>query len=210
MYQWEDGTVGHYYRYFRPPLSDFWAAMERAGALWSHAVLNAKHVTAKLCEKEETAEDHTQVHGLPETPEIQRTNPAKSPAGFPHVVCSSGHYTHDFLACDVQSACQQGDITGYSSGSNAGETALCKSTLAKLFTCKNDVEYVPYSLVCDHNQDCLDSSDEDFCVYPSCSGSRLFECASGEVMKKRVARYKASSEIRHAFTYSQVEGSFIV
>ena len=210
MYQWEDGTVGQYYRYFRPLTAVWWVGIEQAGALWSFSLLKTRNVAAKLCEKEETLGDHIQVHGLPETPEIQRTKPAKSPAGFPHVVCSSGHYTHDFLACDAQSACQQGDITGYSSGSNADVTALCKSTLATLFTCKSEVEYVPYSLVCDHSQDCLDSSDEDFCVYPSCSGSRLFECTSGQVMRKRVARYKASSEIRHALTYSQVEGNFIV
>ena len=183
MYQWEDGTVGHHYRYHRRALPPSWAGMDYAGLLRIIALVHTREVKTKLCEKEEIPEDRTQVHDLSETPDLPRPSPANSPAGFPHVVCSSGHYTHDFLACDAQTACQQGDSPGLSRGSNAVVTARCESTLATLFTCKNDVEYVPYSLVCDYNPDCLDSSDEDFCVYPPCSGSWLFECTNKQVME---------------------------
>ena len=36
-------------------------------------------------------------------------------------------------------------------------------------------EMIPFSLVCDHSSQCLDQSDEEFCVYPPCLG---FSCVN--------------------------------
>ena len=36
------------------------------------------------------------------------------------------------------------------------------------FQCQSETQRVPYSLVCDHRQDCLDGSDETFCTFLPC------------------------------------------
>ena len=184
MYQWEDGTVNYDNRYQRqawPPSAAF---------LFEDLVLSMipfsfegffGSTQLSLCEKEDLSETHTPQSGLSSKPNVRLPSPDSNSVGFPHVVCSSGHYTHLFLACDVRSDCLQHDPTRQSSGSDDTLMTLCTSTLATLFTCRNGVGHVPYSLVCDHTQDCLDSSDEDFCIYPSCSGRRQFECANGQV-----------------------------
>ena len=187
MYQWEDGTVNHCNRYTRlawPPSSGI---MDRAGSL---LIIPASHKHPSysklfLCEKEEISETPTDKNGLSRKPQVWLPESDGDSISFPHVVCSFGHYTHVFLACDAQSHCMQRGPSGQDSGSNDALMTLCMSILATLFTCRTGVEYVPYSLVCDHGQDCLDSSDEDFCVYPSCSGSRQFECANKQVKRER-------------------------
>ena len=137
-----------------------------------------------LCEKEDLSETGTPKNGLSGKPFVQLPSSDNDSVGFLHVVCSSGHYTHLFLACDVRSDCLQHDPLGQSNGSDT-LMALCTSILGTLFTCRNGVGRVPYSLVCDHSQDCLDSSDEDFCVYPSCSSSWQFECENRQVGHKK-------------------------
>ena len=108
--------------------------------------------------------------------------PTDLPGPVSAFVCPAGHWTHQFLACDRHSACGHLDRFRQHNGSDAsGVTSLCLSTLAMLFSCRNGVGRVPYSLVCDHSQDCLDNSDEDFCVHPSCSGSWQFECMNRQV-----------------------------
>ena len=186
MHQWEDGTVGHFFRYEKsggPPLR---AGMERAGAILIVPFSFRSNYVPMLCLCE-TEEERKRGYGIPGMPLVKPPSPANVSAGFPHVVCPSGHYTHQFLACDVQSACQPRDGPAPRDGE---VTPLCKSILATLFTCRNGVDFVPYSMVCDHNQDCLDASDEDFCVYPSCSGGWLFECANKQVSqgKERASR----------------------
>ncbi|XP_070189030.1 G-protein coupled receptor GRL101-like [Littorina saxatilis] len=42
----------------------------------------------------------------------------------------------------------------------------------------NSAKWVPYSFVCDHLQDCEDSSDEDVCVFPTCVLSDQYQCAN--------------------------------
>ncbi|KAK7502648.1 hypothetical protein BaRGS_00006223 [Batillaria attramentaria] len=77
--------------------------------------------------------------------------------------CPAGHVTHDFLACDVQSAC-------WSPGD------LLTSCLVLLFQCTNGFERVHYTFVCDYRPDCSDASDEKFCVFPPC---RITEFSCG-------------------------------
>ena len=183
MYQWEDGTVAYYSRYERYAWPPSCALIEKGGILLMGSVTLAPNPSTKplLCEKEEIEEANDREYGLFL---IHLNYPDNASLRFNHVVCSSGHYTHKFLACDVQSACRHRDSLGENSGVGDAVMDLCRSLVAMLFACRNDVEHVAYSLVCDHSQDCLDSSDEDFCVYPSCSRSGQFECSDKQVRRK--------------------------
>ena len=74
--------------------------------------------------------------------------------------CPLSHTTHKFLACDAKSNCFAADQE---------ETATCSDHLPRAgpyFTCRDQAERVPYSLVCDFRADCCDNSDEDFCQHP--------------------------------------------
>ena len=183
MYQWEDGTVSHYIRYRRsvwPPSS---VIMKEVHTL--QIVTSSSRNRHLVCEKEKVFKTLTAENGFSGKPQFQLPEIDSDSVSFPHVVCSSGHYTHRFLACDAQSHCMQRDPSGQGSGSDETLTAVCKSILDTLFTCRNGVEHVPYSLVCDHSQDCFDSSDEDICVHPPCSGGWLFECTNKQVKRKK-------------------------
>ena len=180
MYQWEDGTIGYFsqYRSMREPPSC--ARMERAGLLELYRC-NSREEHVFLCEDGGSPKhNHRNHNGV----SIKRNISLADLSGFSisrtYVFCPSGHWTHRFLACDKQTACWQHDSFRKDSGSREQKnmTSPCQSPLSTLFTCKNGVEHVPYSLVCDHSQDCRDSSDEDFCVHPPCSGSGLFECTN--------------------------------
>ena len=195
MCQWEDGTIGHLFRHERyaPPFS--FAGMVCAGTLLitSVAIEYLSFSKLFLCEKEETHKGRTVEYGLSWNPQAQLLDLDNSSVGFPHAVCSAGHYTHKFLACDIQSDCWQRDPLWQSRESDYALMTLCKSMLATLFTCRNDIEHVPYSLVCDHSQDCRDSSDEDFCVHPSCSGSGLVECTNKQIKNKNNKKKKQTN-----------------
>ena len=104
------------------------------------------------------------------------------------VVCPRSHWTHSFLACDIMSACwARRDVIKYSQermtwGIPASST--CPPPLTSLppyFRCLNDVDHVPYTMVCDYRQDCSDNSDEDFCLFPPCEGSFHFQCHNKQV-----------------------------
>ena len=203
MYQWEDGTLSHSSRYTRLTWPPSFGIMDRAGSL---LIVPASHKDPDynnvfLCEKEEPSDTPTAKNGLSRKPQVELPQSDDDSISFSHVVCFSGHYTHRFLACDAQSHCMQRGPSRQGSGSNDALMALCISVLSTLFTCRNGVEHLPYSLVCDHSQDCLDSSDEDFCVHPSCSGSRLFECANKQVKHKKNAMHILMYALIHVLLY---------
>ena len=89
--------------------------------------------------------------------------------------CPLGHVTHNFLACDVKSNCFE--------GTNHRSVGCLKGLVRSgpYFTCRNQVERVPFSLVCDYKADCCDESDEDFCQFPACEGRKLYMCANTQV-----------------------------
>ena len=108
------------------------------------------------------------------------------PPTFPlyYVICAReerhknlSHVTHGFLACDVLSDCF--------TTSDQASSRLCKRVMdpsPPSFTCHNNVQHVPYMLVCDHRHDCTDGSDEDFCVFPPCEDPSInFHCGDGQV-----------------------------
>ena len=104
------------------------------------------------------------------------------------VRCPAHHVTYNFLACDVQSACWlKSDVTyGSSSGSwGVPSPRGCPVKLTALppsFTCAGGVDGVPYSMVCDHRHDCLDQSDEHFCVFPTCDSMWQYQCRNKQVL----------------------------
>ena len=188
MVQWSDGTIGYFsnHQAFSQPPScgSFWngfhVAMYQCGGAAGDFV----------CEKTETSEKvYANPNDASKKRGIQFSKPSHISLNLTHVICPSGHWTHAFLACDKRADCWQRDTSELSGGTDARSlSSPCRSSLSAMFTCRNGVEHVPYSLVCDHSQDCLDFSDEDFCVHPSCSGSWQFECNNGQVRKTTMLR----------------------
>ena len=142
-----------------------------------------RHYASSLCERDDSIKVTTSQNDAPRRPGIQLPVPSDSTVHLTHTVCPFGHWTHEFLACDVQSACWQQDSVRQWSGDKdrRNMTAPCRFPFSEMFTCTSGVGRVPYSLVCDHGQDCLDNSDEDFCVHPSCTGAWQFECLNKQV-----------------------------
>ena len=109
-----------------------------------------------------------------------------------YVACPKRHFVHPFLACDVHSSCFANGEVNYDSSKDAWDTpsrTSCPAPFTSLppsFACDSGVERVPYSLVCDHRQDCQDNSDEDFCVFPPCSRGELQCGRSKQVVSKCV------------------------
>ena len=106
---------------------------------------------------------------------------------FQNVLCPSGHVTHSFLACDVISKCYAEDNVYYGRTRESWDIPSARSCRAPLtslppaFECASVVQRVPYSLVCDYRQDCQDNSDEDFCVFPQCTGDTPLQCDNQQV-----------------------------
>ncbi|XP_025116258.1 uncharacterized protein LOC112577405 [Pomacea canaliculata] len=90
--------------------------------------------------------------------------------------CPSLHYTHTFFACDVKSECW---------ADKYDNSKTCSTPLTSRppsFSCINEIQRVPYSLVCDHRSDCSDDSDEKFCIFSSCPLSKNdFVCDNKQV-----------------------------
>ena len=137
-----------------------------------------------VCEIDESSmQTYTGQKVATRRPGIQLPVPSDSNIQLAHTVCPSGHWTHELLTCDLQSACFQQDSLRQWRGSNPPRTmtSSCQFPFSETFTCTSGVGRVPYSLVCDHGQDCLDNSDEDFCVHPSCTGVWQFQCSNQQV-----------------------------
>ena len=89
------------------------------------------------------------------------------------VQCPEGHLTHDFLSCDPSTRCRKTQYVSTCHTSRGGSVPT--------FACENGLRMFPFTLVCDHRPDCLDNSDEEFCVHEQCADStckRSGECIS--------------------------------
>ncbi|KAK7102885.1 hypothetical protein V1264_021043 [Littorina saxatilis] len=87
--------------------------------------------------------------------------------------------THTFLACDAKSSCFRETHIG----SEVNGVTSCSASLHRFpqpFQCRNGYERIPYSLVCDHRGDCMDSSDEDFCDFPPCIDGKEMPCGGSK------------------------------
>ncbi|XP_070179106.1 G-protein coupled receptor GRL101-like [Littorina saxatilis] len=92
---------------------------------------------------------------------------------LPVLACQDEHVTFPFLPC------QSPSLQVYLSDNF---TAIKKPVQEEIpsFTCDNGVQQVPYTLLCDHRQECSDNSDEDFCQFQPCSGSTPLQCGSSK------------------------------
>ncbi|PVD29181.1 hypothetical protein C0Q70_11778 [Pomacea canaliculata] len=69
----------------------------------------------------------------------------------------------DFLSCAKESNC---DARRYISACE-----IPGKGQVPMFQCYYNSQTIPYSLLCDYRSDCLDGSDERFCVFPACAES---------------------------------------
>ena len=71
------------------------------------------------------------------------------------VQCSSGHNIQLFVSCEPRSECAP-------VSESRATSSRCPSTL---FACETSRDHVSYTMVCNNRCDCLDGSDETFCVF---------------------------------------------
>ena len=175
--------MGYFYQYKYRSHAVKCATMRTAGGVFLDSCDSRSQGRSALCERDESSEMATSQNDAPRRPGIQVPVPSDSTVDLAQTDCPSGHWTHEFLACDTQSACWQQDNVRQWRGSKTRRnmTSPCQFPFSEMFTCTSGVGRVPYSLVCDHGQDCLDNSDEDFCVHPSCTNTGQFECNNRQV-----------------------------
>ena len=176
MPMWTDGSVS-YYRFTKS--GEGCQALEACGYM-AKLQKNSKNYKDDLSSKvyirkDKSCRDPMKANVLCEVPASKTSQPVVLPTPPPWTQlqdfarCPSGHYTHQFLACDVRTGCWALD---YSS---------CDVDLTLPFACNNEFERVPYTLVCDHRADCNDESDEDFCVFSPCDSTQ-YSCDSKQVI----------------------------
>ena len=115
---------------------------------------------------------------------LDRTSlfPAEQPKNklaMPFIRCPSRHVTHDFLACHGQSRCRTDPSKSRCFFSSSAITSEELTSFTLKFPCVTVKERIPYTFVCDYRKDCVDASDEVFCVHanPNCTG---FTCENGQ------------------------------
>ena len=102
----------------------------------------------------------------------------------PSIPCPQRHWTHEFLACDAESECWTKGNVGLSTVRPDWDTpasSWCDVTSPSFplyFLCSQGVQRVPFTLVCDSRADCVDRSDEDFCLYRPCSPDKPRKCGN--------------------------------
>ena len=135
-----------------------------------------------LCEIEPEAEDVHQRNALLKNSSTIFSSKTLSALAIPNVACREGHLTHVFLACDAKASCWM-ERYGVLDNKGIPSSTSCPAPLTSLppsFKCASGSEHVAYSVVCDHRYDCTDSSDEDFCVFPPCTGNTPLLCSYSE------------------------------
>ena len=141
-----------------------------------------------LCEVPPAVNDHVTTTASTATVSKNIHFPAKpnfTRSDFPFNVtsCPDGHVTHEMFACDAASACWVDAVA---------TSRSCRSSLQPLppsFTCTTGQDDVPYTLVCDHRPDCMDSSDESFCDFTPCDPVTQFDCGNREVRSPFVSSW---------------------
>jgi hypothetical protein len=81
-------------------------------------------------------------------------------------ICPKGHVTF-FLSCDPSMNCL--------TESYVYECETEPGNRVPMFTCDKETVTIPFTLVCDHHDDCGDGSDEYRCMFQRCHG---FACTN--------------------------------
>ena len=117
---------------------------------------------------------------------LQKDASAKFKDAKKFVKCPKQHYTFEFLACDKSSDCWPEQHTEEDMKEQYRQAWFCSfkpHDNPPMFKCGQGLEQVSYSLVCDHQPDCVNGADESFCVYETCSMSSHFRCQNKQVIK---------------------------
>ena len=152
MHQWDGGAVAYFLRYEKNSRNPTCGHLKRAGDIRMGQCAR-KSIKRALCEGDST-DGHTSASETvePGRRAIQFPTTTTSSVPLTHITCPSGHWTHEFLACDPQSDCWRQDKDGpaIQRDTDTNRTSQCQSALSTLFTCRAGGDGVPYSLVCDH------------------------------------------------------------
>ena len=135
-----------------------------------------------LCEKDivnSTTRKKSHLH----LPSLNTNVKELMPPAFP---CQAGHFTHCFLAIDRRASCLE-RASSFLQEPAVFHKDLCSRGVTLMpyhFVCSRNWEYLSYTLVCDRHQDCWDNSDEDFCVFPSCTDSSQSRCVNSPQVRQ--------------------------
>ena len=128
---------------------------------WAFTMIdcNKDILTQFLCEFPHKGNNKNEDSNIP----LQRMNPNELRLRLPATTtCPDGHVTHDFLSCDPATDCSKDVFVDTCETENGG--------VIPLFICEDGVQTLAFTLVCNHQQDCRDGSDEDRCVFEACEG----------------------------------------
>ena len=144
------------------------------------------------------------------------------------VRCPVGHFVHSCLACYTESHCGVDVAWSHCTVSvDAGRWALNSDGSIVMFACADKRRTLPYSLVCDFRHDCLDHSDESFCLHSqSCSEDKGYLCTNGHCIPfshkcdrkkdcvdgsdERECRYYSARTGDHFIFLNKKSGPFVV
>ena len=188
-WQWADGSFAHYlksrgegilsncgrfYKNNLPGVANFQLACSFTA--------NADYLCELVGEENlATKQDEQRTSGQSILMPVLSSSTASFPV--PTVVCPAKHFTHSFIACDPDNKCWPLSNNYVETLTMAREVPLdvpCEAdgltSFLALMACDSGVQHVPYSLVCDHQQQCDDGSDESFCIFPPCSKQKPVKC----------------------------------
>ena len=198
---WDDNTVNYYSSLFRDR-GDLCAHIGHDVGSMYFTKCDAKPASGKgrsgsVCQTAATgglhsSQSQTPFAGQQAGPRLFKVNVTTTARGegqWCPVTCPSGHVTHIFLACDVFTLCWAGHDVTFSARpefwalptSQSCPTQPFVTSPPPSFLCGSEEQRVPYTLVCDHRRDCLDGSDETFCVSHPCQWPAQFECLNKQV-----------------------------
>ncbi|PVD29173.1 hypothetical protein C0Q70_11770 [Pomacea canaliculata] len=164
--QWVDETMAYYVQLeeldSRSGLSPMCMFIDAENTLvLSFVKCDVTNPSKFMCEFPKT----NNVSAIPQTsptyPVIIANNTPDSVQSVSFVKCSHRHVAIDFLSCAKDSNC---DVKR--------DISMCElpgKGSFPMFKCDDNVQTIPYTLVCDYRPDCVDNSDENFCVIPECT-----------------------------------------
>ena len=201
-WMWEDKTVDYYVSLTRfvdataPVCSTLRQKMGHLTIL-KCGMKSYGNTNKYLCQTSDTeSSQHTQLlpplvsrQTAPMLPEIIAMTMGQDRGLWWPVICPARHLTHVFMACDVVTWCWARRDIAFSLHPQSWALPMASSCpvhpamkpLPPSFPCRSETRRVPYSLVCNHQRDCLDSSDETFCTFSPCDVQTQFQCLNKQV-----------------------------
>ncbi|KAK7461240.1 hypothetical protein BaRGS_00038715, partial [Batillaria attramentaria] len=187
---WADSTLALYSEHVRPKTRSlamcgrrhhhfFGLHGDATRAELDPSICDSSHIGGILCELEQNGATPQVNHHSASRIHFSADPAHQRDVSSGLVVCPKGHVTHGFLACDVRCSCWAEAYNGDVSTWGIPTRRACPAPMTSLppsFSCRNGLQRVPYSLVCDHRQDCGDASDEDFCQFAPCGADTPVQC----------------------------------